>query len=122
MPHRAATLKSVRSQSRSADEILVVENRSTDETLDFIDSQSDLNLKVQPRLVYAAENWTTAVELASGDFVKVLCADGHLLPECLERQSQILLANSKCVMTAAGHQVIGPNSEVLVAAIGLGGL
>ena len=122
MPHLAATLESVRSQSRSADEIVVVENGSTDTTLNFINSQNDVNLKVQPRPVSAAENWTSAVELASGDFVKVLCADYYLLPGCLERQSQILIANSNCVMTAARRRVIGPNSEVLAAAIGLGGL
>lgn len=122
MPHLAAALESVRSQSRSADEIVVVENGSTDETLNFINLQRDIRVIVQPKPVSAAENWTTAAGLASGDFVKVLCADDYLLPECLERQSEILVANGDCVMTAARRRVIGPNSEVLAAAIGLAGL
>lgn len=56
MPHLAATLESVRSQSRSAYEIVVVENGSTDTTLNFINFQNDVNLKVQPRPVSAAKN------------------------------------------------------------------
>jgi len=122
MPHLAATLESVRGQSRLADEIVVVENGSNDETLKFLNSQHDIRLVVQPHPVSAAENWTTAAGLASGDFVKVLCADDHLLPGCLERQSEILVANGDCVMTAARRRVTGPNSEVLAHAIGLAGL
>lgn len=122
MPFLGATLDSVRNQTRAAAEIIVVENGSTDGTLEFLHTQRDITVKVQPQLVSAASNWSTAVSLATGDFVKLLCADDYLTPSCLERQSDLLLEWPNCVMTAGRRRIIDSQARVLTDAVGLAGL
>lgn len=122
MPYLPETLTSVRRQTRPADEVVVVDNCSTDGTREFLNSQTSIQVVAQTQAVSAPFNWTTAVMAATGDFVKVLCADDVLLPNCLERQLNALEQHTSCVMASARRQVIGPNSEVLISAIGHDGL
>jgi cellulose synthase/poly-beta-1,6-N-acetylglucosamine synthase-like glycosyltransferase len=122
LPYLRETLESVRCQTRRADEVVVVDNCSTDGTSEFLSTQTDVRLITQPESVSAPANWTTAARAATGDFVKVLCADDLLLPNCLQRQLEALLEYSGCVMTSARREVIGPHSEVLMKAIGHDGL
>lgn len=122
MPYLHETLDSVRRQTRKPDEIVVVDNCSTDGTREFLRTQTDVRVIDQPSLVPAPANWTTAARAATGDYVKVLCADDVLLPTCLERQEEVLTRNADCVMTAARRQVIGPDSSLLMKAVGLASL
>jgi len=122
LPYLRETLESVRRQTHQADEVVVVDNRSTDGTSEFLGAQTDIRLITQPDGVSAPANWTTAARAATGDFVKVLCADDVLLPNCLQRQLDALIKHPGCVMTSARRQVIGPDSEVLIKAIGHDGL
>lgn len=122
LPYLRETLDSVRRQTRVGDEVVVVDNCSTDGTSEFLSTQTDVRIITQREGVSAAVNWTTAARAATGDFVKVLCADDVLLPNCLQRQLDVLKTHPGCVMTSARRQVIGPNSEVLVKAIGHDGL
>ena len=112
MPYLEETLLSARRQTRRADEVIVVDNCSTDGTGEFLLTQKDIRLITQPRGVTAPANWTAAVQAATGDFVKVLCADDVLLPNCLERQLDALLRHGDCVMASARRQVIGPDSTM----------
>lgn len=122
MPYLEETLMSVRCQTRTADEVIVIDNRSTDGTREFLSTQTDIEVVTQPSGVSAPANWTTAVRTATRSFVKILCADDLLLPNCLEQQLEALMHHSTCVMASARRQVIGPNSEVLINAIGHEGL
>lgn len=122
MPFLPATLDSVRNQSRRADQIVVVENGSTDGTLEFLRAQSDIELVVQRNLVGAPQNWSTAVSSARFQYLKILCADDPLLPHCLSRQSMILSDHPACVMTAGRRRIIRPDGRVIREAHGLSGL
>lgn len=122
MPYIAETIESLRRQTHKADEIVVVDNCSTDGTSEYLDKQADIRVIHQPQSVSAPQNWTAAARSATGDYTKVLCADDILLPNCLEWQREILDTNPDCAMTAARRQVIGPDSSVLVKAIGLSSL
>ena len=122
LPYLRETLESVRRQTHQADEVVVVDNCSTDGTSEFLSTQPDIRLITQPEGVSAPANWTTAAHAAGGDFVKVLCADDLLLPNCLQRQLDALVKYPSCVLASARRQVIGPDSEVLIKAIGHDGL
>ena len=122
MPYIAETIESLRRQTHKADEIVVVDNCSTDGTSEYLEKQADIQVIHQPQSVSAPQNWTAAARSATGDYTKVLCADDILLPNCLEWQREILDTNPDCAMTAARRQVIGPDSSVLVKAIGLSSL
>jgi len=122
MPFLPQTLNSVRNQSQSVDQILVMENASTDGTLDFLSSQADIELKIQPKLVSPAQNWSDAIRAARYEFVKILCADDLLEHDCIERQSAVLRHFQDCSITAGRRRVILESGRELVKAHGMKGL
>jgi len=122
MPYLEETLNSVRNQTLLADEVVVVENGSSDGTLEFLNKQPDIKIVVQPHAVSAARNWSKAIELATGDFVKMLCADDLLVPTCLERQTYALVSNPSCVFATGQRDIIGPDSSTIFRLVGLAGM
>lgn len=121
MPFLEQTLNSVRNQSKTVNQICVVENGSTDGTLEFLRNQRDIEIRVQPRLVPPAQNWTDAVRAAKHELVKVVCADDTLEPDCIERQTAILQEFPECPMTVGRRRVILEGGRVLLGAHGLKG-
>lgn len=122
MPFLEETLNSVREQSLPADEVIVVENGSDDGTAEFLAAQSDVRTVVQPQAVSAARNYSTAISLATGDFVKMLFADDLLVTTSIERQVLVLAANPNCVFATGRRDIIGPDSSTLIQSVGLAGM
>jgi glycosyltransferase involved in cell wall biosynthesis len=56
----------------------------------------------------AAGNWNRALELASGKYFKLLCADDYLYPECIETQVAALEdpANAAACMASARRDIV----------------
>lgn len=93
-PYILESLKSVLN-SNSTDfrvEIVVIDNHSNDGTAEFLDSLNIPNLEIiRPKTSLPIhENWTLAVNSANGEFIKLLCADDVLEPNCLSSQFKIL--------------------------------
>ena len=122
MPHLEETLNSVRNQTLLADEVVVVENGSSDGTLEFLNRQPDIKIVVQPQPVSATANYSSAIGLATGDFIKMLFADDLLVSTSLERQVRALTTNSSCVIAAGQRDIIGPDSSTIIRSIGLAGM
>ena len=82
------TLASVFAQSFQDFEIVVVDNASTDETPAILDAVKDPRVRVVRNAVNIGPvgNFNRALELARGTYVKLLCADDLLCPDCLELQ------------------------------------
>jgi len=124
MPHLPETLASVLAQTRRPDEVVVVENGSQDGTAEWLATQCPPGVRVvvQPSLVSAADNWTAAIEAATGDLVKLVCADDVLDPRALELQAEALEAHPRAVLAAAQRRVIDASGRTLANARGLGPL
>jgi glycosyltransferase involved in cell wall biosynthesis len=124
LPFLPETLASVLGQTRPPDEVVVVENGSTDGTGEWLAALGDPRVRVvtQPELVSPAQNWTTAVQEASGDLVKLVCADDLLEPITLAEQAQALAEHPDAVLVAAWRRVIDHDGRVVVARRGLGPL
>jgi glycosyltransferase involved in cell wall biosynthesis len=93
-PYISRTLESV-INSKSPNfriEIIVIDNHSIDGTSEYLNNLKSTNLKVlRPKeSLPIQENWTLAVNSASGSFIKLLCADDILDSECLRSQFEIL--------------------------------
>jgi len=103
LPFLPETLASVLGQTQPPDEIVVVENGSTDGTLEWLRSLADprVQILVQQNFVSPAENWATAVTAATGDLVKLVCADDLLEPVTLAEQARALAHHPDAVMVAA---------------------
>jgi glycosyltransferase involved in cell wall biosynthesis len=124
MPHLPETLASVLSQTRIPDEIVLVENGSTDGTAEWLAEHAPavVRVVVQPAMVSAAANFTRAVQASTGDLVKLLCADDILEPTAIEVQTGALERHPKAVLAASQRTIVDNWGATVVRNRGLGGL
>ncbi|MHB8782655.1 MAG: glycosyltransferase family 2 protein [Desulfobacteria bacterium] len=70
-------------------EVVVVDNVSTDNTSEvvarFVQADRRVRYHRNPSNLGMVGNWNRCLELAGGEFVKILCADDALEPSCLEK-------------------------------------
>jgi glycosyltransferase involved in cell wall biosynthesis len=89
-------LDSVLAQTFSDFEVLIVDDRSSDETVNIAKEYADRDRRIQVRInernLGLVGNWNRCVELAQGEWIKFVHQDDSLEPECLER---MLAASSK---------------------------
>lgn len=124
MPHLPATLASVLAQTRIPDEIIVVENGSNDGTAEWLveHAPAKVSVVVQPTMVSAAANFTSAVQLATGHFIKLLPADDVLDPTAIEVQSSALEGHPRAVLVASQRRIIDNWGSTIARRRGLGPL
>jgi glycosyltransferase involved in cell wall biosynthesis len=122
--HLPETLTSVLAQTRIPDEIIVVENSSTDGTAEWLAKHvpAGVRVVVQPEMVSAAANWTTAVQLATGQLVTLLCADDVLEPTAIEVRSRVLEQHPNAVLAASQRTIVDNWGATVVRNRGLGRL
>ncbi|MEY3760713.1 MAG: hypothetical protein RIR39_2204 [Pseudomonadota bacterium] len=99
-------IDSVLSQSYINFEIIIVDDKSSDNTLDIINQYNDSRIskyinKVNLGLV---GNWNRCIELANGEWVKFVFQDDILDAECIEK----LLQKGR-----QGHKIIGCNRRFI---------
>ncbi|MCE2485339.1 MAG: glycosyltransferase [Desulfurellaceae bacterium] len=88
-------LRSVLNQTYQDFELLIVDDGSTDATLDIVQSFSDPRIQLyrNPERLGIPANWNRCLELAGGEFVCVFHQDDVMLPENVERKVQLLSAD-----------------------------
>lgn len=86
------SVRSAFSQTYQPVEILVVDDRSTDNTLELVRSFKDerVRIVVNATRLGLAGNWNECVKLAEGEFIKFLFQDDALYPECTEKMMQLM--------------------------------
>jgi glycosyltransferase involved in cell wall biosynthesis len=124
LPFLQAALRSVFDQTLQPDEIIVVENKSTDGTFDYLKDLSHplVRIVVQDKLVSAPDNWSRAAQETRGDFVKLLCADDIIQPHALELQRKTILDHQNVVLVAGRRSIIDEKDNVIIQSRGLAGL
>lgn len=119
------TVESVLAQTFDDFELVIVDDRSTDGTLDVVRSYTDrrIRLLVNEVNLGPVENWNRALKASSGKYVKLVCHDDILYPHCLELQVAALESASDDLSFAAGRRdVIDSRGRVIVRRRGLRGM
>lgn len=120
-----AAIGSVLAQTFRDFELIVVDDASPDDTAAVTAACRDprLRLEVNPRNLGPQGNWNRCLELARGEFIKVLPHDDLLHPECLQRQLQVLAddRDRRIALACSARDVIGPDGRVLLRARGFPG-
>lgn len=114
-----AAIESVLKQTFQSFELIILDNCSTDRTLEVIRRYDDPRIRVieNESNIGAGGNWNKALKEANGRFIKILCADDLIYPTCLDRQLSQLNepANSGVVMVCCGRDIIIDNGPKVMA-------
>jgi glycosyltransferase involved in cell wall biosynthesis len=121
-----SAVDSVLGQTLTDLELVVVDDGSTDATVDVVRARTDsrLRLVTNEERIGAVANWNRAVAECRGRYVKLLCQDDALAPDCLERQVGALEAPGceDAVLAAGQRDVVDESGRVLLHARGLAGM
>jgi glycosyltransferase involved in cell wall biosynthesis len=122
----AIAVKSVLTQTFSDFELLILDNCSTDHTLEIIRTFSDprIRLIVNPKNLGMIGNWNLAVSLATGKYIKILSHDDLLAPSCLAEQIDGFLKypSQNIGIVTCKKRIINESGAVVMPGFGLFGL
>ena len=124
MPFIKEAVSSALDQLGSRDELIVVDNASTDGTGEYLASIADRRVRLVARsdTQSVGDNWSQAIRETRGDYVKLICGDDVINPHCLERQAGVLMADPTVVLVASKRVVVDKENSVLLSSHGLQGL
>jgi len=109
-PFIVETLQSIINQSCKDLEIIVVDDCSTDDTMEKVTSVQDVRIKVykNDRNLGMHGNWQRSLDLASGHYIKLVCGDDLLSPQCIEKQLSAFAAkgNEDLVLVGCKRSII----------------
>lgn len=112
------TLQSVLDQTLKDFEVIVADNHSTDRSVEVAASLADPRIKILhgSSNIGMARNCARAMATASGKYVKLLCADDLLHPECLMRQTHILeeTEGRGVVLTVCARSIIDQSGRTVL--------
>ncbi len=89
------TISSVLNQTYTELEIIITDNQSIDHTVELVRAIQDsrIHVYVNDTNVGMSKNFEIAVSKASGKYVKLLCADDLMTPDCIEKELRIFMQN-----------------------------
>lgn len=112
-------IDSVLAQSYTNFEVVIVDNQSTDTTVEIIKSYTDSRIKFfqNESNIGMIPNWNMVLTKAQGEYVKILPADDVIYPSILEKEVGILEQDKQkkiAVVTVKKH-IIDEKSKVLLS-------
>ena len=107
-------IRSVLDQTYEDWELVIVDNRSSDNTGEVVRSFSDPRIRFfeNDRNIGLVGNWNRCVSLATGEYVTILPADDAYLPQMLERCVALLDAYPNLGFTYTSYHVIDEGGRV----------
>lgn len=121
----SATMQSILAQTFSDFELVVSDHSSTDgtwEALQQFTADPRVRLSRLPSGGGAPANWKAVTDLATGEFIKLVCGDDLLSPDSLAEQIAALEAHPSAVMAASPRDVIDAAGSPVLRNRGLAGL
>ena len=118
------TLESALNQTCRDVEVLVVDNCSTDGSYEIVTAHPDPRIRVirHPENIGMIPNFNAAIENARGEYVKILCADDLLEPECIAKQVDALDTTPDAVMAVTQHDFISARGRRIMRGAGMPGM
>jgi len=110
-------INSVLEQDFSDYEVIIVDNKSTDNTLDIVRRYNDSRIVIfqNDSNIGMVPNWNRCIAYASGEYIKLLPADDFLYPGCLRSETDVLTKDKqkKISLVTARKNIINSRGKVL---------
>jgi len=120
------TIESILAQTYDDFELVIADHASTDATAQVISrfaGHPKVRLLDTPPGGGAARNWNRVTDAATGEFLKLVCADDLLYPTMLERQVAALDdAGERAVAVASQRDILDAAGRPMLRKQGLAGL
>ncbi|NTW11202.1 MAG: glycosyltransferase [Chlorobiaceae bacterium] len=114
----AETVQSVLSQSFSDFELLIYDDCSTDGSWELAASFSDSRIRLfrNQENLGPEKNWNRSISDVRGKYVKLVCGDDILYPDCLEKQMAAFEepGNSGVSLVSCQRTIIDPEGKILI--------
>jgi glycosyltransferase involved in cell wall biosynthesis len=98
------------SQSYENLEILVSDNCSTDETPSIVEKLAAHDRRIRyhrnEHNLGMQGNFNRCLELAQGEYIKLLCADDLLMPQCVERMVEAATRDDNVALVACSREIV----------------
>ena len=107
------TINCILSQSYKNIELIVVDDNSSDDTYKVVESVKDVRLKAYRNKdnLGMAGNWNRCLELCSGKYIKLVCADDLLHKRLIEKEVAIMEAYPEVNLVQSDTQFIDVNGR-----------
>jgi len=110
-------IDSVLAQTMSDYEIVIVDNCSTDNTAEIVAGYARGDNRIRyfcnETNVGPRENLNRCLQHATGEYVKILCADDLLEPDCLARMLRLMEENPSVSLVSCGRILVDGNLNVI---------
>ena len=111
------TIKSVLNQTYQNFEVIVVDNASTDNSIEVIESFNDPRIKLYKNNynIGFAPNLQKATSLASNEFINLLSSDDQMKPKALETYAAIISENEDAktsLLLLSNYECFNDNDEI----------
>lgn len=102
------SVRSALQQAYDSFEVVVVDDHSTDETVDAARAVEDerLRILVNERRLGMVENWNECIRQARGDLVKFLFQDDLLRPDCVARMAALFEGSEEMGMVFSRREIL----------------
>lgn len=111
-PHIRQCVNSVLSQSYQRIELVVADQCSSDGTLEFLKSLKDPRLRIFSNTHNGiASNWNFVSQIATGDYIMLLCDDDFLKSDTIEILARALKTNDEVDAAIARRIVVDENGR-----------
>ena len=111
--HIRLSIESVLCQTEKNFELLIVDNCSSDNTLEIAASYKDPRIKIFKNTsnIGSINNFNRCIELSQGEYFVLLPHDDLLLPTALKTFSKALIADPKIGLSYSSYYIINGNGE-----------
>lgn len=114
----AQTIDSVLAQTFTDFELLIYDDHSTDGSFEIAASYSDRRIRLvrNPVNLGPEGNWNKAIGEVRGKYVKLVCGDDILYPDCLEKQVAVFddPLNAGLSLVCGQRTIIDPEGKPLI--------
>ncbi|MEI6692938.1 MAG: glycosyltransferase family 2 protein [Chlorobium sp.] len=112
------TINSVLRQTFTDFELLIYDDNSTDDSYEKAASYNDSRIKLfrNPENLGPEGNWNKAISNVTGKYVKLVCGDDLLFPECLQKQVAVFEDpyNNGVSLVSSQRTIIDPEGKTLI--------